>query len=128
MEIDVEKLTDAGARTVQKMDKDDLLALKLCLISTGVLGGLALRGKFARRLAGTACAFLSAGLAMPLVCKYMDELKQTGEPLVDLKVEKGEAPNAETLFEFKVEVGKDDDAPAGDAPEGPADGSGEPVI
>lgn len=119
MEINVEKLTDTAQHTVQNMDKDDLLALKLCLLSTGILGGLALKGKFARRLAGTACAFLSAGLALPLVTKYLDELKEAGEPLVDLKVEKGEAPDAETLFEFKVEAGVDDEPEAPKAPEPP---------
>jgi len=119
MEINVEKMTDTAQHTVQNMDKEDLFALKLCLLSTGVLGGLALKGKFARRLAGTACAFLSAGLAVPLVTRYLDELKETGEPLVDLKVEKGEEPNAETLFEFKVETGVDDEpeTPDPDAPQ-----------
>jgi len=69
-----ESLTSAGVRTVQNMDKEDLLALKLCVLSTGVLGGLAIKGSLARRLAATACTFLTAGLAIPIATQYMDEL------------------------------------------------------
>ncbi len=81
-----ESLTDAGQRTVQSMDKEDLLALKLCVLSTGVLGGLALKGTLARRLAATACTFLTAGLALPIAALYMDELGSTPvtvEPMAD---------------------------------------------
>lgn len=74
MSLNIERLADAGERTVRGMDKDDLFALKLCLLSTGVLGGLTIKGSFARRLAGTACTFLSAGLAIPLTVRYLDEL------------------------------------------------------
>ena len=69
-----EQLAEAGKRTIRKMDRDDLMALKLCLLSTGALAGLSLKGHFARRLAGTACAFLSAGLAVPLTVQYLEEL------------------------------------------------------
>jgi len=106
MEIDVEKLADAEMRCVGKMDTEDMTALKVCLLSAGTLVGLSLKNKFLRRLTGLTCTVLAAGLAVPLASKYLDELREEGEPLVDFKVEKGEEPNAETLFEFKVEAGE----------------------
>lgn len=112
MEIDVEKLADAEMRCVGKMDTEDMTALKVCLLSAGTLFGLSLKNKFLRRLAGLSCTVLAAGLAVPLATKYLDELKDEGEPLVDFKVERGEEPGAETLFEFKVEAGEG----AGEAP------------
>lgn len=85
MSSNIERLSDVEQRAVRDMDKDDLLALKLCLLSTGVLGGLSLKGSFARRLAGAACTFLSAGLAIPLTVRYMDELNSPVgvEPMAD---------------------------------------------
>ncbi len=84
MSIDVERLAQAGKRQLNKMDLDDAAALKLCLLSTGALMGLSLKSRFARRLAGTACSFLAAGLAIPLVAQYLEELDKTpavSEPL-----------------------------------------------
>ena len=56
------------------MDLEDMAALKVCLLSTGALVGLSLKSRVARRLAGVACSFLAAGLAVPLVSQYLDEL------------------------------------------------------
>ncbi len=117
MEINVERLTDAGMRTVGKMDAEDMAALKVCLLSTGALMGLAVKNKFLRRLTGLTCSVLAAGLAVPLVCKYLDELKEEGEPLVDFKIETGEPPKAETVFEVKVEAEKPSETEAPKAEE-----------
>ena len=85
MEINMEKWVDAGMRTVGKMDAEDMLALKLCLLSTGTLMGLSVKNKILRRLTGVACTVLSAGLAAPLAVRYLEELR--GEtpvsPIVD---------------------------------------------
>ncbi len=125
MEIDVEKLADAEMRCVGKMDTEDMAALKVCLFSAGALLGLTVKNKFLRRLTGLTCTVLAAGLAVPLASKYLDELREEGEPLVGIKVEKGEEPDTETVFEFKVEAGEGaDDAPkAADVP--PAEETGE---
>lgn len=88
MTVDVEKLADAGKRYIKKMDLEDMAALKICLLSTGALAGLSLKSRVARRLAGVACTFLSAGLAVPLVSQYLDELHHsspTPEPLHEEK-------------------------------------------
>ena len=77
MSGDFERLTDAGMRCVHKMDREDMLALKLCLLSTGALAGLSLHGKAARRIAALGCTLLSAGLALPLTVRFMDELAAT---------------------------------------------------
>ncbi|MDD5938290.1 MAG: hypothetical protein PUC36_04700 [Clostridiales bacterium] len=77
MAVDVEQLTQAGQRYIKKMDLEDMAALKLCLLATGTLAGLSLKGRFARRLAAVGCSFLAAGLAVPLVTQYLDELDQT---------------------------------------------------
>ena len=45
MSVDFERLTDAGMRCVHKMDREDMLALKLCLLSTGALAGKAASGR-----------------------------------------------------------------------------------
>lgn len=78
MTVNVEKLADAGKRYVKKMDLEDMAALKVCLLSTGALVGLSLKSRVARRLAGVACSFLAAGLAVPLVSQYLDELHGSG--------------------------------------------------
>ena len=119
MEINVERLTDAGESYLRHMELDDMAALKICLLSTGALLGLGVKGKFARRLTGLTCAFLAAGLAVPLVSKFLDEL-EPGAPMAEVKVEKGEADSAETLFEFKVERDGGEEPPAQpQAPHGP---------
>lgn len=83
MSVDIERLADAGMNCVRKMDREDILALKLCLLSTGALAGLSLRGRAARRIAGLGCALLSAGLALPLTTRFMDEVScaPSAEPL-----------------------------------------------
>ena len=75
MKLDIERLTAAAKRQMGKMDLEDMTALKLCLLSTGTLVGLSLKDSFSRRLAGTACSFLAAGLAIPLVSQFLDELE-----------------------------------------------------
>ncbi len=88
MPVDIERLAEAGKRQLHKMDLEDAAALKLCLLSTGALVGLSMKGRFARRLMGLGCSFLAAGLAIPLVSQYLDELDHTPpvtpEPLDDL--------------------------------------------
>jgi len=84
MTIDLERLTTAGLHQLHKMDLDDAAALKLCLLSTGALAGLAIKGSLARRLAGLGCTLLAAGLSVPLVVQYLEELDKTSvvpEPL-----------------------------------------------
>ena len=49
MSVDIERLADAGMKCVHKMDREDMLALKLCLLSTGALAGLSFRGPPHRR-------------------------------------------------------------------------------
>ena len=80
MAVNVEKLADAGKRYIKKMDLEDMAALKICLLSTGALAGLSLKSRMARRLVGVdhAASFLSAGLAIPLVSQYLDELHAAG--------------------------------------------------
>lgn len=80
MDINIETLTDAGMRQVKKMDFEDVAALKLCLLATGTLVGLSMKHPFTRRLAGLGCSVLAAGLAVPLVSQFLDELSQ--EPSV----------------------------------------------
>ena len=80
MSIDLEQLTDAGRRYIKKMDLEDMAALKICLLATGTLAGLSLKSRFARRLAGVSCSFLAAGLAVPLVSQFLDELDRTPAP------------------------------------------------
>ncbi len=79
--LKIETLTDAGMRQIKKMDFEDVAALKLCLLSTGALFGLSLKNPFARRLAGLGCSVLAAGLAIPLVSQFLDELSpEAGQP------------------------------------------------
>jgi hypothetical protein len=94
------------------MDSEDMAALKVCLLSAGALVGLSFKHKLARRLATLACTALTAGLAVPLVSQYVEELKKDDgpQPLFGVKVETGDDSEKEPLFEFKVEVGED--APA----------------
>ena len=106
MEINVERLE--GSR----LDLDEQTAARLCLLSTGALLGLSIKNRFARRLAGLGCTILAAGLAIPLASRYLDRA-EPGEPILGVKVEKGEAEDAETLFEFKVEK-EPQEAPAPD--------------
>lgn len=83
MSVDIERLADAGMKCVHKMDREDMLALKLCLLSTGALAGLSFRGRAARRIAALGCTLLSAGLALPLTVRFLDELEATSpaEPM-----------------------------------------------
>lgn len=111
MEINVERLTDAGESYLRHMELDDMAALKICLLSTGALLGLGVKGKFARRLTGLTCAFLAAGLAVPLVSKFLDE-PEPGSPIAGVPAEKGEEDSTETLFEFKVEKDGGEEPPA----------------
>lgn len=75
--MDMEQVLDAGKRYIRKMDLEDMAALKICLLATGTLAGLSLKSRFARRLAGVSCSFLAAGLAVPLVSQFLDELEST---------------------------------------------------
>lgn len=75
MSVDIERLADAGMRCVHKMDWEDMRALKLCMLSTGALVGLSLHGRTARRIAALGCTLLSAGLALPLTVRFLDELE-----------------------------------------------------
>lgn len=89
----VERLADAGMRQVRNMDLDDVRALKLCLLSTGALVGLSVKGSFSRRLLGLACGVLSAGLAIPLTAQFLEELdrERPAAPAAE------EAPEGEPL-------------------------------
>ena len=88
MAVNVEKLADAGKRYIKKMDLEDMAALKICLLSTGALAGLSLKSRMARRLVGVICSFLSAGLAIPLVSQYLDELHADGSAAESLREDK----------------------------------------
>ena len=103
MEINVERLEN------NPFDLSDDAAKKLCLLSAGALLGLSVKSKLARRVAGLGCTILAAGLAIPLASRCWGQA-EPGEPIVGLKVEKGEEDNTETLFEFKVE--KEPEVPA----------------
>ena len=45
-----EALADAAKRDIRHMELDDLAAMKVCLLSTGVLLGLSCKGRLSRRL------------------------------------------------------------------------------
>lgn len=107
MKINVEKLADAEQRYVRGMDNEDMTALKLCLLSAGALAGLSVKGRFARRLLGLGCTILCAGLAIPLAGEYLEELSKDDEPLIGVRVETGEKPDTETVFEVRVDVDKE---------------------
>ena len=47
-----EALADAAKRDIRHMELDDLAAMKVCLLSTGVLLGLSCKGRLSRRLMG----------------------------------------------------------------------------
>lgn len=79
MELNVEKLADAAMRTVGKMDAEDVVAMKVCLLSTGALAGLSVKNKFLRRLTGLTCTVLAVGLAVPLASRYLEELREGDE-------------------------------------------------
>lgn len=104
MEINVERLENS------RLELSDDTAAKLCLLSTGALLGLGVKGKFTRRLAGLGCTILAAGLAIPLASKYLSQA-EPGEPILGVKVEKGEEDETETLFEFKVEKEPEETTP-----------------
>ncbi len=75
------------------------------LVSSGVLMGLGLRSKFLRRVAGLACAALTAGIAIPLAQEYIEKKRTEGDgTLVDIRVETGDDPDKEPIFQFKVEA------------------------
>ena len=74
----LEHILSAGKRYIKKMDLEDMAALKICLLATGTLAGLSVTGKAARRTVGTLCGLLAAGLAIPLVASYMEELDEGG--------------------------------------------------
>ena len=112
MEINVERLENSP------FELSDAAAMKLCLLSTGALLGLSVKSKFARRVAGLGCTILAAGLAIPLAEKYLDRA-EPGEPIVGVKVEKGEEDSAETLFEFKVEKEPEEPNPPADPTQPP---------
>ena len=104
MEINVERLENG------RLELSDDTVAKLCLLSTGALLGLSVKGRFTRRLAGLGCTILAAGLAIPLASKYLAQA-EPGEPIIGVKVEKGEEEEAETLFEFKVEKEPEETTP-----------------
>lgn len=75
MAVDLEHLINTSVKCVHKMDWEDLLAWKLCMLSTGALVGLSLRSRAARRITALGCTLLSAGLALPLTVRFLDELE-----------------------------------------------------
>lgn len=79
MAVKIEYLPQSGS----KMDREDIHAAKLCLLSTGALMGLAVKGHFPRRLATVACSALTAGLAIPLAVKQLEQREKDllAEPL-----------------------------------------------
>lgn len=78
------------------------------LVSSGVLMGLGLRSKFLRRVAGMACVALTAGIAIPLAQEYIEKKRADGDgTLVDIRVEAGDDPDKEPIFQFKVETAVD---------------------
>ena len=83
----LEQLSEAEQRAINGLDREDFLAWKLCLLSTGALVGLSLKGSFVRRLAGLACACLSAGLAIPLAARYAEVRSQEEAPAERLQDE-----------------------------------------
>ena len=52
------------------------------------LAGLSFKSRVARRLVGVTCSFLSAGLAIPLVSQYLDELHAAGSAAESLREDK----------------------------------------
>ena len=91
MEINVERLEN------NPFDLSDDAAKKLCLLSAGALLGLSVKSKFARRVAGLGCTILAAGLAIPLASRCWGQA-EPGEPIVGLKVEKGEGGTLQIEF------------------------------
>ena len=102
MEINVEKLIDTGMRYKNNMDAEDMAALKLCLLSTGALMGLSVRNPILRRVSQLACTVLAAGLAVPLVSQYLDQLREE-DPLIEVEIEVPPVTDREPAFDGPLE-------------------------
>lgn len=68
----------AGRLMLKDMDLEDMAALKVCLLSLGVLGGIAIPGK-GRKPAVLLSSFLFVGTWVPLMTKFFACLTNTEE-------------------------------------------------
>lgn len=68
----------AGRLMLKDMDLEDVAALKLCLLSLGVLGGIAVPLK-ARKPAALIASMLFVGTYIPLMTKFLGSLVKTEE-------------------------------------------------
>ncbi len=92
-------------KTEPLTEREDAGMKAALLVSSGVLMGLGLRSKFIRRVAGLACAALTAGIAIPLAQEYIEKKRAEGDgTLLDIRVETGDDPDKEPIFQFKVET------------------------
>ena len=68
----------AGRLMLKDMDLEDMAALKFCLLSLGVLGGISIPAK-GRKPAALLASFLFVGTYLPLMTKFLGSLVKTEE-------------------------------------------------
>ena len=77
-----DNIIGAGNRYLKKMDLEDMAALKVCLLAAGTVAGLALAKTKAVKAVGVLAGLTAVGLAIPLMCDYLDELDPGEDPEV----------------------------------------------
>lgn len=66
----------AGRLMLKDMDLEDIAALKCCLLSMGVLAGIAVPAK-SKKAAALLASFLFVGTYIPLMTKFLGNLTST---------------------------------------------------
>ncbi len=91
--------------TVEKLSASEQAGANAALLlSAGVLMGLGMKNKLVRRLAGFACAALTAGLAVPLIQDRLDRKRKEDDSLIDLRFETGSGADGEPVFQFQTDA------------------------
>lgn len=74
----LKKWCDAGRLYMKDMDLEDMAALKVCLLSAGVLLGIGLPLKW-KKPAALFGSFLFVGTYLPLMTKFLECLERGAE-------------------------------------------------
>lgn len=74
----LKKWCDAGRLMMKDMDLEDMAALKICLLSMGVLGGIALPLKW-KKPAAFFGSMLFVGTYVPLMTRFLECMSRTEE-------------------------------------------------
>ena len=74
----LKKWCDAGRLYMKDMDLEDMAALKVCLLSAGVLFGIGLPLKW-KKPAALFGSFLFVGTYLPLMTKFLEYLERGTE-------------------------------------------------